>query len=239
MAKNAKLGYSGYICTLLLYFFNTLCLAAQTISDQLINDPAIRKMKSGYILVRLESFDKKIQYIKQSLASEKCDEDCKQKKRKEISEIEGARDLFNKTFINAFRTYFKFSQISFYYDKDHQLLKQNKFTGPLFLNDSLLTTTGGPFPLDSLLILAKDKTPESEAEGWLFQDANGHPLRKGFPFITQNNLKTLVNYFSSSDHLKKNCAHMVKKLNKDLFNYYHKAEMNRMEGERVLLEGKD
>lgn len=231
MAKNAKLGYSGYICTLLLYFFNTLCLSAQEISDQLINDPAIRKMKSGYILVRLESFDKKIQYIKQASESEKCDLRCKEKKQKEIKEIEGARDQFNKAFILAFRKYFSYSKISFYYDKDHQQLKQNEFTGKLYLNDSLLSTSGGPFPLDSLFILAKDKTPESEAEGWLFQDANGNSLRKGFPFITQNNLKTLVNYFSSSDHIKKNCSHMVKKLNKDLFSYFHKAEMKRMEGE--------
>ncbi|MBK9109804.1 MAG: hypothetical protein IPM92_15890 [Saprospiraceae bacterium] len=239
MAKNAKLGYSGYISTLLLYFFNTLCLPAQDISDQLINDPAIRKMKSGYILIRLESFDKKIQYIKQSLESEKCNLSCKEKKQKEIKEIEVARDQFNKAFIQAFRKYLSFSKISFYYDKNHQMLKQNQFSGTLFIDDSLLMTTGGPFPMDSLFILAKDKTPESESEGWLFQDSNGNPLRKGFPFITQHNLKTLVNYFSSSDHLKKNCTHMVKKLNKDLFNFYHKAEMKRMEGERVLIEGEN
>lgn len=237
MAKNANLVYSGYIWMLLLYFFNTLWLSAQNIQDPLANQMAIRNMKTSSVLVRLESFDKKLQYIKQSIQSEKCNEACKAKKNKEIEEILKSRDQFNRAFIEAFRKYYQFSKVYFYYDKDHHELRQNKFEGTLFIDDSLQYCSGGPFPTDSVYILGKGKTPESEAEGWIFQYPDGIAMQKGFPFITQNNAKTLITYFSSSDHLKKNCNYIVKKLNKDLFSYYHKTEMKRMEGERAWMGG--
>jgi hypothetical protein len=236
MAKNANLAYSGYICMLLLYFFNTLLLSAQHIYDPLANQYAIRKMKSANVLVRLESFEKKLQYIKHFIDSEKCDSICKQKKNKEIEETLKSRDRFNRTFIESFRKHYQFSNVYFYYDKDHHILRQHKFEGEFYLDDSLKNISAGPFSMDSLFILGKGITPESEAEGWMFQNAEGTPMQKGFPFIIQNNAKTLITYFSSSDHVKKNCIHMVKKLNKDLFRFYHKAELKRMEGERAWRE---
>ncbi len=232
MAKNDKFLRIWHTLPILLFFFNIWSLRAQEAQNPFLEEEAIRKLKSGIILVRLESMDKKLQFLERSMENKECNESCKKKIQKDIEEVRLARDQFNKTFIWAFRTYFSFSKVLFYYDNQHSTLQQKRFTQFQFTGDSLELLPPATVHKDSLLILKKDITPDSENEGWLFQTSEGFTLKSKFPFITENNAKTLINRLASSDYLKKNCRYMVKKLNKDLFKFYWKTEEKRLEGRK-------
>lgn len=220
-----------YKLLLISYFFNILTAYCQDPALKIQQSQAIRQLKKGSLLVRLESKDKKMKFLRQIMEQSKCDADCQADKQRELDEVLRTSNDFNLAFIQAFHNHFKFCRVHFYYDKDHAALKSSAWSAPLFLDDSLRYITKEISTNQSTYVLYKDVTPESEAEGWMIQDLNGESLGKGFPFVIQNNAKTLMTYFSSSDHLRKNCNYLVKKLNKDLQKYYLNAELKSMEGE--------
>ncbi len=232
MAKNDKFLYFWHTLPVLLFFFNIWPLAAQEAQNPFLEEEAIRKLKSGTLLVRLESLEKKLQFLERSMEHAECDASCKKKIQEDIEEVRLARNQFNKEFITAFRTYFSFCKVYFYYDNQHSVLLQKRFADFSFIGDSLNELPPTTVSKDSILILKKDLTPDAENEGWLFQTTDGFTMKSKFPFITENNAKTLINRLASSDYLKKNCRYMVKKLNKDLFKFYWKTEEKRLEGRK-------
>lgn len=229
MAKNVKFTLFQYIVILFLFFFNIFTIRGQSEVNPFINEESIRKLKSGYLLVRLESFEKKIQHYELAKDRASCDENCRKKIQDKVNEIQKDRDHFNIEFIHAFKKRFDFCPVKFYYDKDHTSFSDSGFSNIILLDDSLNTLNTVWTAVDSFLILKKDHTPQSENEGWLFQTKEGTTLDSGFPFISSNNAKTLMNYFSMSNHIKKNCDHLVRKMNKELHKYYFKTERKRME----------
>lgn len=238
MAKNVKFTLFQYIAILFLFFFNIFSAGGQSDINPFINEESIRKLKSGYVLVRLESFEKKIQHYELAMSQSSCNEKCRERIQDKIDEILKNRDHFNIEFIKAFNKRFDFCKVLFYYDKDHTRLADNGFSTLVLVDDSLNTFETNWTAVDSFLIFKKGHTPQSENEGWLFQTKDGSTLDSGFPYISSNDAKTLMTYFSSSNHIKKNCDHMVRKINKELHKYYYKTERKRMEGVRVFNEEK-
>ncbi len=222
-----------YFLCLFLYFFNTFTGYSQDPGLQILQTTSIQHLKGGTLLVRLESKEKKLNYLRQSLLNPDCDARCRSKKEEEIQEIDQSAKRFNQTFIQAFRKHFNFCDLLFYYDKDHHALKSAGWVGNYFLTDQLSNQTARPLNPDSCYILYKDLTPESQAEGWLVQTPDGQFLGKGFPFIIENNAKTLMNYFASSDHLTKNCNYMVRKFNKQLYKFHSQAEIKKIKALEV------
>lgn len=221
----------------IFYFINILfsiCLQAQSSGDLFINDQAILVLRKGNLLVRLESKENKINFLENELNKNDCDAKCKTKIREELNEIFSDRDTFNSQFIRSFKQYFKFCPVYFYYDKDHQQLQNSNFKGTYFLDANLATISNNDFLADSILILKKDLTPNSENEGWLFQNAQGKTLRSGFPFISQNNFTTMMNRISYSNHIKQNCNYMVKKLNKKLFSFLHDVREKQLDAQSAF-----
>ena len=166
--------------------------------------------------------------IKASL-QEDCKSKCKEKIEKQILQLTLDRDAFNTEFIKAFKNNFKFCPVFFYYDKDQIALAQTNYSRIYFLDSTQNNKFLANIPKDSLLILKKDETPNSSNEGWLFQTADGVLLQNGFPYITVNNFKTLMNRLASTDHQKKNCIYLVKKLNKNLHQYLYESDVRKME----------
>lgn len=229
MAKNAILMRRAAMLLWFLGFFNTFALHAQDAVERLAGDMAIRTLHSGVLLVRLESHDKKSALLEQLAESSDCDEKCRIRRKREADEIRAGRDRFNRAFMKAFSGHYHFSRVYFYYDRDHRALQSQGFGGRYFLDDSLRFMDAGPFSADSIVLLVLDKTPASAAEGWLLKQPDNQPLPPDFPYLTINNYKTLVNYFSDSDHVNKNCKYLVRKLNKTLVRYYSEAERRRQE----------
>ncbi len=229
MAKNAILMRRAAMLLGILGFFNTSTLMSQIAVERISGGMAIRKLHSGTLLVRLESHEKKIALLEKLAESADCDEKCRTRRKQEADEISAGRDRFNRAFMKAFSGHYHFSRVYFYYDRDHRALQSQGFGGRYFLDDSLRFMDAGPFSADSILLLVRDKTPGSAAEGWLLKQPDNQPLPPDFPYLTINNYKTLVNYFSDSDHVNKNCKYLVRKLNKTLVRYYSEAERRRQE----------
>jgi hypothetical protein len=221
------------------YIINILCclnIQAQQTSDAIINAQSIKQLRKGYLLVRLESKENKINFLEQQMKHKDCDEKCKTKKEEELKDIRQTRDSFNIEFIKALKSNFRFSRVFFYYDKDHQKLADAQYKGNLFLDEHLNYTTINSINIDSMLILKKGLTPNSENTGWLFQTKEGHTLTKGFPYISENKFKTLLNEISSSDHLQRNCEYIANTLNEKLYKYYLKTEKKRKKIEEEVEE---
>ncbi|MBK9722785.1 MAG: hypothetical protein IPO78_14400 [Saprospiraceae bacterium] len=214
-----------YIINILLCFQ----LQAQVAQNKMINETPIRILKSGVLLVRLESMENKIQHLIKASLQEDCKSKCKEKIEKQILQLTLDRDAFNTEFIKAFKNNFKFCPVFFYYDKDQIALAQTNYSRIYFLDSTQNNKFVANIPKDSLLILKKDETPNSSNEGWLFQTADGVLLQNGFPYITVNNFKTLMNRLASTDHQKKNCIYLVKKLNKNLHQYLYESDVRKME----------
>ncbi len=192
---------------------------AQVASKPFLLENSIELLKNGSLLVRLPSEEKKISFFENQKQLKDCDQKCQKKMEKEILEISTFRDTFNTLFIKSFNRYFKFCPVYFYYDKDHDILKNSNYQESLYLDENLNYKSILKIQKDSLLILKKDRTPNSENEGWLFQTTDGKKLPDNFPYITQNNFTTLLNRISYKNHVKENCKYMVKKLNKQLYSY--------------------
>lgn len=236
MAKNVKFTLFQYIAILFLFFFNIIYAGAQPASNPFLYEESIRLLKKGYLLVRIESFDKKVQHYERVKNQDSCNDKCQEKIQKNINDILKERDNFNIEYIKAFKKLFNFCPVSFYYDKDHTMFVEKEFSILKIVDEQLNTKEINCSSKDSFLILKKDHTPQSENEGWLFQTKDGITLGAGFPYVNSNNAKTLMNYFSSKNHLKKNCEHMVRKLNKELHKYYLKTEQKRLEAQHSIEE---
>lgn len=196
--------------------------------QNILNAESIEKLKSGRLLVRLESRENKIEFLQKQLNATNCDASCRKRIGDELNNEITDRDSFNLNFIKAFRKYFIFCPVYFYYDKDHQSLLQSNWHGKYYLDDQLQLTDLA-FHHDSLMILKKEFTPNSENEGWLFQTVNGITLKNGFPYINENNFKTFLTRITYADHDRKNCEYLVRKLNKNLFRYYTDAAIRKVE----------
>ncbi len=207
--------YNFYLINILF----CISLQAQDAPDYFINEISIEKLYKGNLLVRLESKEKKIQFLNTARNANNCNQKCKQKLQDQVDEIIQTRDRFNLQFMKSFEIYFSFCPIYFYYDKDHQNLVNAKFIGNFFLDKKLQTIRIDTFQKDSIFILKKDITPNSENEGWLIQTSDGYTLKNGFPFVSENNFTTIWHRITSSDHLIKNCDYMVTELNKKLYEY--------------------
>jgi hypothetical protein len=204
------------------YFINILfCfhLKAQVNPNNFTNEINIAKLSKGNLLVRLESKENKINFLQKQITAKDCNDKCKARLERQIQEIRVARDSFNRQWINSFKAYFTFCPVYFYYDKDHEELKKSKFKGNFFVDENLNVININRINQDSILILKKDITPNSENEGWLFQTIDGVTLQDGFPYITVNNSKTIFNWISSSNHKKLNSDYLIQKLNTDLYAY--------------------
>lgn len=209
------------------YFINILFsigVLAQGGSKTFLHENSIQLLSNGSLLVRLPSEEKKISFFENQKKIKDCDSKCQKKMDEEILEITSQRDTFNSLFIKSFKRYFKFCPVYFYYDKDHDVLQNADYVLSLYLDENLNYKSIPFIHKDSLLILKKDRTPNSENEGWLFQTMDGKTLHNDFPYITQNNFTTLMNRLSYKNHVKENCKYMVKKLNKQLYSYL--AEVN-------------
>jgi hypothetical protein len=180
---------------------------------------SIAKLHKGNLLVRLESKENKIRFFENEMTLKDCNDKCKQELSMQIEDVKTERDKFNLQFMESFQNYFTFCPVYFYYDKDHQDLLNSKFKGNLYLDRNLNYTTINSINKDSILILKKDLSPYSENEAWLFQTSEGITLKDGFPYVIENDYKTIFNWLSSKDHVKLNCDYMVRKLNKKLNNY--------------------
>lgn len=209
---------SRYIFYLINILF-CIQLQAQDSLNFFINQNYIEKLHKGSLLVRLESKEKKIRFFENEMTLKDCNDKCKKEFSMQIQSIKEERDKFNLQFIESFKKYFTFCPVYFYYDKDHQDLVNSKFRKDLFLNQNLQYTTITSINMDSILILKKDLSPNSENEGWMFQTVEGITLKDGFPYVIENDYKTIFNWLSSKDHVKLNCDYMVRKLNKKLVTY--------------------
>lgn len=207
--------YNFYLINILF----CIQLQAQQAPDYFINETSIENLYKGNLMVRLESKDKKIRFINEAMNSSECDQKCKNKLQLKIDELIKERDRFNLQFMKSFEIYFSFCPVYFYYDIDHQELVKSNFNGNFFLDKKLQHFKIDTFHQDSNFILKKDITPNSENEGWLIQTSNGYTLKNGFPFVSENNFKTIWNWITSTDHVAKNCDYMVKELNKKLYEF--------------------
>lgn len=205
--------YCFYIVNILL----SIGLQAQNSKEIIFHETALQNLRKGNLLVRLESKENKIQHLKKELENKDCTAKCSLRIEKQIEDIIQDRNAFNSQFINSFQTFFTFCPVYFYYDKDHQKLENDQFKGNYYLDEKLNIISVSSINEDSILILKKDNTTNSENEGWLFQTAKGMTLKNGFPYIDENNITTLFNRLSSSDHLRQNCNYRVKKLNSSLY----------------------
>ncbi len=223
----------------IFYLINILfciCLQAQSSGELFDHDQAIINLRKTHLLVRLESKDHKIKFLQKELEKKNCDEKCRSSIEEQIQDIIASRDTFNIQFIRSFKQYFKFCPVYFYYDKDHEQLLQSEFNGSHFLDATLAYISVRSKSKDSILILKKDITPNSENEGWLFQTVDGKTFRHGFPFISQNNFTTMMNRIAYSNHIMQNCNYMVKKLNKKLFSYLHDVKAKQMDARNSFEE---
>jgi hypothetical protein len=199
-------------------------LQAQEVSDLFLNESSKELLHKGKLLVRLESKDKKIQFLTKEMNTHDCNTKCRKRLEDQINDIIHTRDTFNVQFMESFKNYFKFCPVYFYYDKNHQELIDAQFKGNYFLDEKLNTINITTINKDSILILKHDLTPESENEGWLFQTTDGITLRNGFPFINEHNSVTLLNSIVNKDHQKLNCDYLIKRLNRELYAYSVKRE---------------
>lgn len=214
--------YNFYLINILF----CIQLQAQDSLNFFINQSYIEKLHKGTLLVRLESKEKKIGFLNSAIMAKDCNQNCKEKIHHQIDEIVLERDRFNLQFIKSFKFHFSFCPVYFYYDKDHPDLVKDSFKGNFYLDENLKQIRIDTLQKDSLFIFKKDITPYSENEGWLIQTADGYTLKNGFPFISENNFRTIWNRIISSNHLNKNCDYMVMKLNKNLFEYLYSKQLD-------------
>ena len=93
--------YNFYIINILF----CIHLQAQEPTDLFLNESSIQKLSKGNLLVRLESKDKKIQFLTKEMNAKDCNTKCRNKLEGEIDAIIQARDLYNLAFIESFKKF--------------------------------------------------------------------------------------------------------------------------------------
>ncbi len=186
-----------------------LCLPslsiAQNDKDQMkkMSEEAIRSIKEGVLIVRLESLNKRKLAQKVDRYPEKDEE--------------------NKKWIQTFRDLYTFGDVLFVYDTTSKaaLLMNDGFN--CFLNDSLeidssIALNGRSF---GMAFFGRNNNNESLS----FKNHNFKTLDSPFP--TPRNLNHPLGYlitraFTKDDPEKKNMERILRKLNTRFFDYYNK-----------------
>ncbi len=166
----------------------------------------IRLHDSSILLVRLQTKESSLQAYRNAGRHKFAD-------KKELEQ-----KALNQHIINAFRKNFNFCEVYFFYSNESSKIIEQKYHETIFLNDSLQKTPSIKPSLEAYYYyIAEFKTISSETgiQGLIIMDSEFKQLNKPFPFFAKNP------FFASKS---KFAFTTVKRLNKNLHNYYNSCK---------------
>lgn len=180
----------------------------------------IKDLKEGVLVVRLQSNNRKINALQESIA--KAPNESENLKRK-LKQAKAEYKQVGKAMMQAFATEYSFSEVVFMHDTASIALKNGQQEG-LFLDENLEIIPNQSLDNRFFCLLASGKS-ESGAEGFKILDAGLEIIPQPFPnFVRLNTLGYLMsNIFSNETAASQRLYNrLAKKLQRQLERYYLK-----------------
>lgn len=186
---------------------------------------AIKDLKEGILIVRLETNSRKIKELEKLLSDPGINAGNKKRLEYMLDETREQTASMNGILVEAFKTYYMFTEIRFMYDTAaHQLA--NGVEKGIFLNDGLQPDPSISLDGKSYLVVYHGKPFNSQIQQSNFLvvlDSDFHQLQTPFP-----NSFNVATAFYHAVFLKENSENyfkrVVKKLNKDHELFYKRSD---------------
>ncbi|MCB0560657.1 MAG: hypothetical protein KDD09_16995 [Phaeodactylibacter sp.] len=190
-----------------------------------IAQESIKALYGGTLIVRLPSFQTKIDGMKGVLSSSGPDSPNRARIEKMLKETLDNRQEFNQNMIAAFQEEYHFSEVYFMLDTATAALKSGQLQG-IFLNSSLEIDPNihldGPPPYFVLRFGSTSDMSTDGVEAMVIMDGQFQDLDKPFPYYQRLHdfAAVMGSIFPAPDQKKKDALRIVGKLHTKLQDYY-------------------
>lgn len=183
-------------------------------------EEAIKKLRNGYLLVRLTSDKRKVEELKRQVAANPSDK----KIAKKLANTIAQRKEFNDKLRSAFSDHYDFSKVLYFYDYDAKKLLAGDMAG-IFLNDSFEIDSDISLTTTDFLVLSEGSAGDSGIEAYIVHNANLEPLTKPFPYYYRRNdfFKVFFSVFDSKSSKYRSHDKVVKDINESFYNFYKRV----------------
>ena len=191
---------------------------------------SVRALKQGTLIVRLPSYQTKIDGLKDVLSSAGPDSPNRKRIEKQLEQTLADRQEFNQNIMEAFREAYNFSEVHFMLDTATATLKTGQLQG-YFLNDNLETDPAiqleGPIPYFILRFGSTSNMTTDGLEAMVVMNDRFQDMYKPFPYYQRLNdfAAVMGSIFPAPDQKKKDALRIVGKLNAKLHDFYQEARL--------------
>lgn len=169
----------------------------------------INNLKKGVVLVRLHTQENKIKHY------------LKYDNRKAAMNVQREQTEKNKKIFLAFKGYFDFTEVYFFYSHHSERVKERDFDAGFFLNDQMeedptvqLRDTDNVYVIDVGDVFFDSFG--THMKGMVVMTTDFKPLEKPFPYYVRKRAGLKI--------LERSNAELVEKLNEELHAYYNSAD---------------
>ena len=189
---------------------------------------SIKALYGGTLIVRLPSYQTKIDGMKDVLSSSGPDSPNRARIEKMLRETQDNRKEFNQNMMAAFHEAYSFSEVYFMLDTATTALKSGQLQG-IFLNSSLDTDPNihldGPPPYFVLRFGSTSDMSTDGVEAMIIMDGQFQDLDKPFPYYQRLHdfAAVMGSIFPAPDQKKKDALRIVGKLHTKLQDYFNQV----------------
>lgn len=197
-----------------------------------INRESIKSLKEGTLIVRLPSYQAKVDALKDILSSTGPNHPNRKRIEKQLEQTLADRKEFNRNMIQAFREAYDFSKVLFMLDTATASLKSGQVQG-IFLDPGLGIDPGIRMEDPPFFILRFGSTSDMTTDGveaMVVMNSQFEDMDKPFPYYQRLHdfAAVMGSIFPVEDQKQKDALRIVGKLNKKLKEYYKDVRV--MEG---------
>ncbi len=213
------------ILTLLSILFSNIALSQpySKVERKKIAEQAIEDLKGGTLILRLKSKHNKISKLKELLANPNLKDATKDRLNNNLKTTIDEKDRFNSSLIEAFETYYNFSNVFYMYDTASVDLKDGQRSG-IFLNKNLELDPSIKIPSGKFFVIkigTTDSSTTTGVEALVLMDEKFMDLAPPFPYYVRINSisRLFTRIFNHRNLVRKDSTAIVQKLERKLNRY--------------------
>ena len=208
-----------FIATVFFIGLTTLILA-QSPCDSLLNKELYEKaynhalsIHEQVLAVRLHSHRRKLDKLEELSTSADVSAEKKVKLSEQIKEVKEERDLYAKTIITSFKNHYNFSEVIFYWDKDHEVIGDPD--SKVWLDEELKGNANSLGHEYIAAFLCEGLSPETGLQAFVLKDRNMDDVCQPMPqYLKKNRLSS--SFKNKNKGLLISAEKIVKELNGEL-----------------------
>lgn len=213
------------------YFMEGQAQTKSKSEQRTIARQAIKDLKGGTLIIRLNSKRKKIEKLEELLGGADLEEKFRKRLSNELKKTIEERNHYNLSLSNAFDQYYSFSNIYYMYDSASISLRNGQRKG-IFLDkkleeDSDIEIPEGPFFV--IKVGSTDLASTTGIQALVMMTAQLEDLARPFPYYVRLNSisRLFTRIFNHKNLVKKDAKEIVQRLNQNLLRYHEQVTIGR------------